>query len=591
MANAVDQIFIDGNKMIDAPRLCGWIRHGQVAQNGTELNRQHAVRLWKTVRAADPELQKFGEEEDQNNVVPLTALKHIVMSKHLLANLTDEKLQAIQSQVGGDCGLVIATCFEQYTQAKALAITTHAEDGDVVQNFQNARALFGSVPKALGWIWTGPKSGRLVVSLPALLGANSEYFAVSDTNHPRYLDSVFGSADFERRWTLLCDAWEKNMPDGVPLPMLDRSGPTDFIGFMFFLKHAKGRAGDFAILDSTMIMGFVGLGDLRPVAALLKQAMNSNATAEERQSFGVPEDAGVGSLLSAVHALGERATETENRVTETESRMDHVVSIMSSASIMDQDRLLVSGYLSDKNYDFVRAQQIYNADRSTVLMTFGSLLMKKITATGLRNTVYEFQEEEEEADARRVRHWYSKSKHWQFFEESLAELDDALAPPRCSSTSSDVLMMMMSNVVVNANTFPSNRIWRDCCSEKFPHNDLLLYTFRDIGSDDVTRADTHAAKLEVALRRRDEGAYRVFRELYTVEMRKIEAGLVSSQEASQLTWGKLLDMTLEEYNSRRERKAAQAAAKAAAKAAKAAAKAASAKASTTARRRSRSPRS
>lgn len=288
MANAVDQIFIDGNK-IDAPRLCGWIRHGQVAQNGTELNRQHAVRLWKTVRAADPELQKFGEEEDQNNVVPLTALKHIVMSKHLLPNLTDEKLQAVQSQVGDEL-TIAAACFREYTQAKALATTTHEEDGDVVQNFQNARSLFGSVPKALGWIWTGPKSGRLVVSLPTLVGANSEYFAVSDTNYPRYLDSVFGSADFKRRWTLLCDAWEKNMPDDVPLPMLDRSGPTDFIGFMFFLKHAKGRAGDFAILDSTMIMGFVGLGDLRPVAALLKQAMNSNATAEERRSFGVSDE-------------------------------------------------------------------------------------------------------------------------------------------------------------------------------------------------------------------------------------------------------------------------------------------------------------
>lgn len=160
----------------------------------------------------------------------------------------------------------------------------------------------------------------------------------------------------------------------------------------------------------------------------------------------------------------------------------------------------MSGYLSSKNYDFVRAQQLYNADRSMVLMTFESLVMKKITAAGLWNTVYEFQE---------VR--YSKSKHWQFFEESLTELDDALVSRRRRRrgyysggvSGDDVVsgggsgstgggstgLFTMSNCIIppgGTSSFPNEWIWRGCCGEEF-HNDglLCLETFRDIGSDDI----------------------------------------------------------------------------------------------------------
>lgn len=125
---------------------------------------------------------------------------------------------------------------------------------------------------------------------------------------------------------------------------------------------------------------------------------------------------------------------------------------MSSASITDQDRLLVSGFLSDKNFDFV------GHERSVVLMTFGSLVMKKIAAAGLRHTVYEFEEHDTTTSGAaappRIRHWYSKAKHWKFFEEALLELDEALSLARGTAAPSSSAPAFQARDIVVDQTQP-----------------------------------------------------------------------------------------------------------------------------------------
>lgn len=274
------------------------------------------------------------------------------------------------------------------------------------------------------------------------------------------------------------------------------------------------------------------------------------------------------------------------------------------------DRLLISEFLIDKNY-LARTPQAYDVNRQMVLTTFASLVLEKISAAGMHHTVSEFKEAMMGVNTAAssfglfplpVRYWYSKAKHYELFEEAFMDLDDVLADAGAAASShcgSNVFWNMKVRGV-----FPSEQIWWKCCKEKFVGGSpsSVLEVFRDIGSDEMARAAAaaassssdvaavHAAKLEVALRRRDEGAYRVFREMYMKEMWKREiAGLVGKEDdvAPALTWGELVELALKEYNLRRERKATEAAAKAASKAAKAAAKA---KAKAAAGRRSRSPR-
>lgn len=47
---------------LHGPRLCGLLRHGHVAANGTELKRQNADRLWQQNSATVPEALRQGLE-------------------------------------------------------------------------------------------------------------------------------------------------------------------------------------------------------------------------------------------------------------------------------------------------------------------------------------------------------------------------------------------------------------------------------------------------------------------------------------------------------------------------------------------------
>jgi hypothetical protein len=362
-------LVVDGGK-IKAPYLCGYLNTGILATDSKTLDVQSGPRLWANRKTRVPEDYKDG----MNLILP-GAVPYLVARTDFISKMDKARFNAVSKMITA----MTAENAAVVVQLKEFYYKFYGDD-DSCNNCKVSK-LFRSEKATMFW-HEFPEGNRLLVDVAKIVAANLEMFNCPKTQAARYVKTVMGSNDFERRWGALCIILQRRKQNSCPLPVVEGT-KMDFMAFHLFIRCCKGPASDFICAEDALRSTFIGLGDLREASKILAEIIsNSQATStEEQASYGIDEKTqadAVAGLRIQVEGIKEELSEVKTKVGVMNEEMD----ILMTNIIPAPNRIYVCGYM-DKHF----AYESTTLPRLDVLRLFGGLVSKLLGEKGLRETI------------------------------------------------------------------------------------------------------------------------------------------------------------------------------------------------------------
>lgn len=359
---------VDGGK-IKAPQLCGYLNTGVLATDSKTLDDQNGPRLWANRKTRVPE-----EHKDGMNLILPGAIPYLVARTDFISKMDKDRFDAVSKMITtitGENSSTTVQLNEFYYKFQ--------DDGN---NACKVSKLFRSEKATMCWHELPGGGNRLLVDVAKIVAANLEIFNCPKTQAARYVKTVMGSNDFERRWAALCIIIQRRKQNSCPLPVVDGT-KMDFMAFHLFIRCCKGPASDFICAEDALRSTFIGLGDLREASKILAEIISNSqvATTEEQASYGIDEKTqadAVAGLRIQVAGIKEELSEVKTKVESMNEEMD----ILMTNIIPAPYRLFVCGYV-DERFDYKSTE----LPRERILRVFGGLVTQALGECGMRDTI------------------------------------------------------------------------------------------------------------------------------------------------------------------------------------------------------------